>query len=1023
MSTETRYLELLLSAIEAGNREGNEIDEKGHTWRWEERYLTLLWLSQLLLAPFDLSTISSSMTDNGTSSAIPGLAWPENVPGVSLRVIPLAIRHLSSAGKESDAARVLLVRIAMRRDMQELGILDSLTWWAISMFHALEVEAKPVQYYIGLLSFLAGLLVSSVGTSDMHQHLNSVFELAQEIVNAETPLFNSINDSAIARKSVIKILRTIAILDLRNSSSSASQDRIEGTIGHLLGYLADRSTPVRLAGSKALSMVTLKLEEEMAEEVVDAVINDLSGNGNPWHDVSAEADVKIFNLSNADEMHWHGLILTLSHLLYRHAIPATKLGPILSYLIVGLSFEKRNTSGVSVGTSVRDAACFGIWALARRYTTKELQSVALDTTDTASLGATFTISLDTLKQHSGNLVVQGLAVELVISACLDPAGNIRRGSSAALQELVGRHPDTITEGITLVQVIDYHAIARRSKALQDVAPPAARLSRIYSEALIAGLLGWRGVGDNESFMRRMSSIAFSEISWAGIHPGAGKFLPPAPIFQSIERLTARYHQLPPREVGERHGILLYIAGIVEGLRPFVGLRNITVALQHKNPSPLHDFVSNTLSILVPIFQDAEQYMEKRRAVDLSGEGISRTLLSCIPLLRADVVFRFFAADSQEHQSEEAVFSQILTPLWHGRAGSVIPHDCLTSCQLAHDSGFHPTNGIMEPTRRLFVQFVKLRENETVQAVTQALSNFILLLDKTERATVIMELIEGVTVDGNSGRKGQGKAYIQLLFMVLPLLEDSPLNPKGLQDTAFSTLHWRWSLGHDIETRVTILECLANSSTLLTHTKIFASMIHEGLDDYTTDNRGDVGSHVRIAALRVVEVFGSHLEPENEQGYRVYHDFFGRILRLAAEKLDKVRIEAQKALIWATKKDESRDRILELPPNSYNYYSMLLDFHSYYRLSDLHYDNQWLMQLLEGYVLSADTGSQDVVRGSRDALVDFCEMRQEHIDLITCALSELLAASIARKDERVVPSVLEVIAFLFDMGIFQRSPLR
>lgn len=103
--------------------------------------------------------------------------------------------------------------------------------------------------------------------------------------------------------------------------------------------------------------------------------------------------------------------------------------------------------------------------------------------------------------------------------------------------------------------------------------------------------------------------------------------------------------------------------------------------------------------------------------------------------------------------------------------------------------------------------------------------------------------------------------------------------------------------------------------------------------------------------------------------------------------------------------------------------MLLDFHSHYQLGELPYDDQWLMQLLEGYVLSADTGSQDVVRASRDALVGFCEMRQEHVNLVTCALFNLLTASIANKDERIIPSVLEVIAFLFDMGIFQRSPLR
>ncbi|CAG8960761.1 hypothetical protein HYFRA_00002298 [Hymenoscyphus fraxineus] len=1026
LSTETRFLELLLSAIEAGNVEADDDIPKGHTWRWEERYITLLWLSQLLLAPFDLSTISSTVPVNGTSSTIPGLEWPENVPGVSVRVISLAIKHLSSAGKESDAAKVLLVRVAMRRDMQQLGILNCLARWAISMFRAPEMEVRPAQHYIGLLSFLAGLLVSSVGTSDMHQHLEGIFVLAQAIVDSETPLFKIINDSAVARKNAIKMIRTIGILDLRNIANYASQARIEGTIGHLLGFLADRSTPVRLADSKALSMVTLKLDEDMASEVVDAVINDLTANGNPWHGVIPNDDLKVFNLSSADEMHWHGLILTLSHLLYRHAIPATKLGPILSYLIVGLSFEKRNTSGVSVGTSVRDAACFGIWALARRYTTAELRSVALDTSETPSLSATFTVPLETLKEHSQDLVVQGLAVELVISACLDPAGNIRRGSSAALQELVGRHPDTIIEGITLVQVIDYHAIARRSRALQEVAPPAARLSRIYSDALVAGLAGWRGVGDSDASMRRMSANAFSEISWADQNSSCS-LLPNVEITDSLMRLFNRYNDLPVREASERHGLLLCIAGITEGLRPILGISNIKRNLEQNSLRPLQKVLCSVISMYIPVLIDAELNLDKKGAADLSGEGISRVLLSMIPLLRAELVLRGFLDSSisqsprRSEKEQASMLCQLDIPLWHGGAGSIVPTEALTSCQNSYDSGFPPMKAVTESARRLLLQFAKLKEKESIQSVTEALSNYILLFEKTERATVVMELIEAVIADGNSGRTGQGKASLKSLFVILPLVADSSLNPKGLQEKIFSTLHWRWTLVNDIETRVTILECLAHSSALLTHTTKFTSMIREGLDDYTTDNRGDVGSHVRIAALRVVEVFGRNLEPSDKRGYAMFHTFVGRILRLASEKLDKVRIEAQKALTWATSNEPNhRGAFVNLSSNSHEYYAALLAFPDYYYLDGLIYQVQWLTQVLEGYVLSADTGSQDVVRASRDALVEYCDAKDIHATLISCALLDLLTTSINDKNERIIPSVLEVIAFLLDMGIVQRS---
>jgi hypothetical protein len=47
---------------------------------------------------------------------------------------------------------------------------------------------------------------------------------------------------------------------------------IETTIGTLFEALADNATPVRLAASKALSVITLKLAPAMAGQVVEEVL-------------------------------------------------------------------------------------------------------------------------------------------------------------------------------------------------------------------------------------------------------------------------------------------------------------------------------------------------------------------------------------------------------------------------------------------------------------------------------------------------------------------------------------------------------------------------------------------------------------------------------------------------------------------------------------------------------------------------------------------------------------------------------
>jgi hypothetical protein len=250
------------------------------------------------------------------------------------------------------------------------------------------------------------------------------------------------------------------------------------------------------------------------------------------------------NLSAVNPSEWHGLILTLSQLLYRRSPPASSLSDILPALLTGLSFEQRSTSGSSIGANVRDAACFGIWALARRYTTDELQDITLP-------------PFHSNDGHNESSTLQTLATALVVSATVDPAGNIRRGSSAALQELIGRHPNTSAEGILLVQVVDYHAIALRSRAVKEVAIQAAKLSDFYKTAIVEALLGWRGIGDADASARRITAAAFGEL---GRNPTTL-----SSSFETAQTLEARLRELKPRQDDERHGLILCVASVIDHL--------------------------------------------------------------------------------------------------------------------------------------------------------------------------------------------------------------------------------------------------------------------------------------------------------------------------------------------------------------------------------------------------------------------------------------------------------------------------
>jgi hypothetical protein len=276
LSTETKHLEMLLSAIETERRDEGVEEDLGYTdrWDWEERYIALLWLSQLLFAPFDLASISSQGPASDipvgstlpVQSSIPGLTWPLKIPSIAVRTIPLAIHYLSTSGKERDAAKVLLVRLAMRKDMQELGVMQALLKWAISCLRPSSHVESSTYYYIGVLSFIAGILKSSMGTADVDAYLPIVFDVIQRICSSEDDFSRSINASPVIRQTSVNVLRNISVLLLRSNGINGSSEMVEWTIGYLLDSLGDPATPVRIATSKALSVVTLKLASEMSFE-------------------------------------------------------------------------------------------------------------------------------------------------------------------------------------------------------------------------------------------------------------------------------------------------------------------------------------------------------------------------------------------------------------------------------------------------------------------------------------------------------------------------------------------------------------------------------------------------------------------------------------------------------------------------------------------------------------------------------------------------------------------------------------
>lgn len=868
LNVETKYLELLLSAIEDAERHQDKNDSA--QWAWEERYVVLLWLSHLMFAPFDLATISSVYMEDVDLAGIPGFFWPSNVPGITVRIMPLAVKYLASPGKERDAAKALLVRMAMRRDMQQLGVLHALIQWALFWLRPKLDEAPQSPYkYIGVLAFLAGILAASTETSDLEKYSSTIFNTVNVIPSKDDAMSRIIKSSALAKKTIIKLMRSVAVSKLkRGKQDMAGIELVESTIGHFLECLADNDTPVRLAASKALSIVTLNLPDYMASQVVEAVLESLNKNVLVISNRSDPSLPPTRDLTSVDHLEWHGLMLTLSHLLYRHSPPPVKLGNIVRALLLGLSFERRSPTGGSIGTNVRDAACFGIWALARRYSTEELLSVPSEVVHDGPQDAQIS-------------VLQILATDLVVTASLDPAGNIRRGSSAALQELIGRHPDTVAHGIAIVQAVDYHAVALRSRAIHDVAVGATKLHAQYGDAILKALLGWRGIGDADAAARRVAGLAYGTVTAEMVMLSSATGFEQL-ILASISRVWQQMGALQIRQVEGRHGLLLALASIFDQV-PVLTTR------EHESGTLLPAALGHVVEVSLDILRGALHSVKgiTFRKPELIAEGICRLLISSFPTFEAQAMG--FGAVLE--QGLLVAGSNLLSSLDMSDFNNVISR--IDVADLNDQQGL---STILDDSWEMINAWLTRTEAEVVSAASEA-SVIILAFSPPQRREDIVRSW-GDTVRYRS-RSGTGAGYFRALTRVYPVVCLTK-KPEDAASAVCGPLLARWEQETDVDIRVSILQSLVGSEVMNQNVGQLLGLISAGLQDYTTNARGDVGSHVRLQAIKATKyLWGSAKQMKRAQGFdEAVARLLLPIIRLAAEKLDRVRVEAQATLALA-----------------------------------------------------------------------------------------------------------------------------
>ncbi|GAB5581455.1 tubulin-specific chaperone D isoform X1 [Prionailurus iriomotensis] len=297
-------------------------------------------------------------------------------------------------------------------------------------------------------------------------------------------------------------------------------EEVESVIEQLLIGLKDQDTIVRWSAAKGIGRMAARLPKELADDVVGSVLD-------------------CFSFQETDGA-WHGGCLALAELGRRGLLLPSRLEDgspgalslnmndfkqtVVPVILKALTYEEKRGS-CSVGTNVRDAACYVCWAFARAYEPRELQPF-----------------------------VAAISSALVIATVFDRNINCRRAASggrlAAFQENVGRQ-GTFPHGIDILTAADYFAVGNRANCFLVISTFIAGFPE-YTQPMIDHLVTMK-INHWDGVIRELSAKALHNLAQRAPEYSATHVLP---------RLLSMTQSL---DLHTRHGAVLACAEVTRGL--------------------------------------------------------------------------------------------------------------------------------------------------------------------------------------------------------------------------------------------------------------------------------------------------------------------------------------------------------------------------------------------------------------------------------------------------------------------------
>ncbi|KAH9627452.1 hypothetical protein KSS87_006143 [Heliosperma pusillum] len=935
------------------------------TGEMEAKCVVLLWLSILVLVPFDISSVDTSIGQGNNLKDEP--------PPLVSRILLICKDYLSTAGPMRTISGLLLSKLLTRPDMSKA--FTSFIEWTHEVFSSSSDNVLDQFRLLGAVEALAAIFKAGSRKilSDVVPIIwSDVSALMKSNVSGRSPLL---------RKYLVKLSQRIGLVclphrspswaykgkvpslgqsisseatgspnhcsptDIDQSNNEQDEDMdvpeaVEEIIEVLLTGLKDTDTVVRWSAAKGIGRVTSRLTFSLSDEVLSSVL-------------------ELFSPREGDGS-WHGGCLALAELARRGLLLPISLPKVVHVVAKALHYDIRRGPH-SVGAHVRDAAAYVCWAFGRAYYHTDMRSI-----------------------------LEQLAPHLLTVACYDREVNCRRAAAAAFQENVGRQGN-YPHGIDIVNTADYFALSSRISSYLNVAVSIAQyegyLYPFVDELLSSKMCHW------DKGLRELSAKALSALV---------KYDPEHFANSALEKIMP---STLSTDLCMRHGATLAAGEVVLAL--------------HTCGYSLSADKQKQVAGIVPAIEKARLYRGK-------GGEIMRAAVS-----------RFIECISLAHIS---VSDKIRRSLLDTLAENLR----------------HPNSQI---------------QAAAVDALKYFVPAYLQSMDAKGACAITKKYTEQLSDPNVAIRRGSALALGILPYEFLAKSWKDVLSKLSKACEVEDNPEDR-----DAEARVNAVKSLVAVCEILTGSKTKTSLhvedddislflfikndvikgLFKALDDYSVDNRGDVGSWVREAAMDALErctyilCWRDAMDPQSKlegSPENLEHDMIkkgqksslfdeelattlvGGILKQAVEKMDKLREAAARVLqrILYSKTVFVpficyREKLEELVPDdetlkwgvpsfSYPRFVQLLELSCYSRF------------LLSGLVIAVGGLQESLRKAAVVALLDYLLVTKNE-DLPKRAsrehkLSEdtLWILQQHKKCDRVITPTLKTIEILFSNKVF------